>query len=165
MCGVAGYLRTGAGSASTGQALRSMATALVHRGPDDGGCWMDPEAGIGLAHRRLSILDLSPAGHQPMQSACGRYVIAFNGEIYNFLEVRSELETLNAAPPWRGHSDTEVVLAAVSHWGFVETLKKLTGMFAIALWDRLSRALYLARDRMGEKLWVVRKCLPLRFRT
>jgi asparagine synthase (glutamine-hydrolysing) len=151
MCGIAGYLGAGSGRPAAMQVLRAMATALVHRGPDDAGYWADSEGGMGLAHRRLSIIDLSPAGHQPMESACGRYVMAFNGEIYNFREIRAELNDLMAAPRWRGHSDTEVVLAAASRWGFAETLGKLTGMFAIALWDKQNRALYLARDRMGEK--------------
>lgn len=125
-----------------------MADALRHRGPDDAGVWVDGEAGIGLAHRRLSIIDLSPAGHQPMVSAGGRYVVAFNGEIYNHLNLRRELE-INA--DWRGHSDTETLLAGFEAWGVEATLKKAVGMFAIALWDRGERNLYLARDRMGEK--------------
>jgi asparagine synthase (glutamine-hydrolysing) len=125
-----------------------MADALTHRGPDDAGVWVDGEAGIGLGHRRLSILDLSPAGHQPMVSAGGRYVVAFNGEIYNHLGLRRELEM---SADWRGHSDTETLLAGLEAWGVEATLKKAVGMFAIALWDRGERILYLARDRMGEK--------------
>lgn len=126
-----------------------MAGTLVHRGPDDAGVWTDASAGIALAHRRLSIIDLSASGHQPMHSACGRYVISFNGEIYNFKELRSELE--HAGHAFHGHSDTEVLLAAVSQWGVAGATPRLNGMFAIALWDRLDQALYLIRDRFGEK--------------
>lgn len=125
-----------------------MADALRHRGPDAAGVWVDEEAHIGLAHRRLSILDLSPAGHQPMVSASGRYVIAFNGEIYNHLELRQDLQ---GTAEWRGRSDTEALLAGFDAWGLEATLRNIVGMFAIALWDRLKRVLYLARDRMGEK--------------
>jgi asparagine synthase (glutamine-hydrolysing) len=128
-----------------------MADTLVHRGPDDAGVWCDADAGVALAHRRLSILDLSPAGHQPMDSADGRYTIVFNGEIYNFEDLRGELEHAGVAPVWRGHSDTEVVLAAVSAWGLGKSLAQLVGMFAFALWDRATRSLHLVRDRMGEK--------------
>lgn len=104
-----------------------------------------------MGHRRLSILDLSAAGAQPMESACGRYVIAYNGEIYNYLDMRRELAAAGAAPDWRGHSDTETLLAGISHWGLDETLRRATGMFAIALWDIRDRSLSLARDRIGEK--------------
>lgn len=165
MCGIAGYLVTDRFSASEDMAdiARRMADRLIHRGPNDKGVWTDAEAGIALAHRRLSILDLSPAGHQPMLSHCGRFVMIFNGEIYNHLDIRKELEqtpmiatsqssaesvTQNA---WRGHSDTETLLAAIAAWGLEATLKKAVGMFAIALWDRSERTLSLARDRMGEK--------------
>jgi len=128
-----------------------MATAILHRGPDDAGVWVDAHAGIALAHRRLSILDLSPAGHQPMCSSSGRFVTAFNGEIYNHSELRTELEALGRAPSWRGHSDTETLLAGFEVWGIEATLKKSIGMFAIALWDKQTHLLTLARDRMGEK--------------
>jgi asparagine synthase (glutamine-hydrolysing) len=124
-----------------------MADTLHHRGPDDGGAWVDDAAGIALGHRRLSILDLSPAGHQPMASSCGRFVIAFNGEIYNHLELRARFE----GQQWRGHSDTETLLACFETWGIEKTLESAVGMFAIALWDRETRTLTLARDRMGEK--------------
>jgi len=124
-----------------------MAAVLHHRGPDDSGMWADGAAGIALAHRRLSILDLSPSGHQPMVSPSGRFVIVFNGEIYNHLSLRQERGEL----PWRGHSDTETLLAGFEAWGVEATLQKTVGMFAIALWDREDRSLYLARDRMGEK--------------
>jgi asparagine synthase (glutamine-hydrolysing) len=128
-----------------------MIRSLVHRGPDDSGTWIDEAAGIALGHRRLSVLDLSPAGHQPMVSVSGRYVIAFNGEIYNHLEIRQSLEATLAGPTWRGHSDTETLLAGFERWGIESTLKKASGMFAFALWDREMRILTLARDRLGEK--------------
>jgi asparagine synthase (glutamine-hydrolysing) len=128
-----------------------MADRIRHRGPDDQGVWIDGDAGLALAHRRLSILDLSAAGHQPMHSASGRWVLAYNGEIYNHMELRRRLKAEGAAPSWRGHSDTETLLAAIEAWGVDETLRRSVGMFALALWDRSQRALWLARDRMGEK--------------
>lgn len=145
MCGIAGFIG-GAHKEISGIATR-MADALYLRGPDDGGVWADEAVGVAIAHRRLSILDLSSAGHQPMLSASGRYAIVFNGEIYNHLELRPALANIN----WRGHSDTETLLAAFDQWGVEATLKKTVGMFAIALWDRESRTLTLARDRLGEK--------------
>ena len=150
MCGFAGFVDpAGAVECDTYTAtVLAMARTLIHRGPDDGGTWCDPDARIALGHRRLSIIDLSPLGHQPMASHCGRYVIAFNGEIYNFPDLRREL---GDDLPWRGHSDTEVLLAAIARWGLVETLERCNGMFAFALWDRAERCLYLARDRFGEK--------------
>jgi asparagine synthase (glutamine-hydrolysing) len=149
MCGLTGFWARSGGAYHN--ALDAMTESLVHRGPDDAGTWRDDENGIGMGFRRLSILDLSPAGHQPMHSACGRYVIAFNGEIYNHLELRAELEGEGAAPAWRGHSDTETLLAAFVRWGIREALKRTIGMFALALWDRQERKLTLARDRLGEK--------------
>lgn len=151
MCGIAGFLRTArAGSRNEMELTVSlMRDRLHHRGPDDAGAWVDEQRGIALGHRRLSIVDLSPAGHQPMHSVCGRYVLAFNGEIYNFQDLRKELESLGNV--FRGHSDTEIVLAAVAQWGMGSALKRFTGMFAIAMWDRNERVLTLARDRMGEK--------------
>lgn len=134
--------------------VQRMADTLTHRGPDDSGVWVDGEAGIALGHRRLAILDLSPAGHQPMVSPSRRYVIAFNGEIYNHLELREELSKVDdggTLPAWRGHSDTETLLAAFEAWGIEKTLTRCVGMFALALWDRATRTLTLARDRMGEK--------------
>jgi asparagine synthase (glutamine-hydrolyzing) len=128
-----------------------MALALLHRGPDFGDIWVHAETGVGLGHRRLSILDLSPGGNQPMISACGRYVIVFNGEIYNYREIRRQLETEFGVTQWRGHSDTEVMLAAISHWGVEKSIKRFNGMFAFGVWDREDRVLYLARDRFGEK--------------
>jgi asparagine synthase (glutamine-hydrolysing) len=201
MCGFLGFLGGVAGMDGD-EALRQgseqallcrMSDTLIHRGPDDGGYWSDSEQRIGLGHRRLSIVDLSSAGHQPMVSASGRYVISFNGEIYNHLDLRKELDGVDcraslamtdtgagvttgwiaasAMPPrndevvvssrgqhgrgdpvtWRGHSDTETLLAGIEAWGLEATLKKSIGMFAIALWDRQTRTLTLARDRMGEK--------------
>lgn len=130
-----------------------MVGTLEERGPDGRGHWCDAEAGVALGHTRLAILDLSHEGHQPMHSACGRYVITFNGEIYNFAELRRELEVVPAAGEsrWRGHSDTEVLLRGFAVWGVTRTLAKAVGMFAFALWDRGERRLYLGRDRLGEK--------------
>jgi asparagine synthase (glutamine-hydrolysing) len=152
MCGLTGFWQPTVFSADAAQAVaEKMADRIAHRGPDDAGVWADESAGIALAHRRLSILDLSPAGHQPMQSACGRFVLAFNGEIYNHLELRGLLRSACNDGGWRGHSDTETLLAGFEAWGIEATLKKTVGMFAIALWDRDERSLTLARDRLGEK--------------
>lgn len=151
MCGLAGFLGGVAAIGGDEALLKRMADTLVHRGPDDAGIWADAENRIGFGHRRLAIVDLSAAGHQPMASANSRYVIAFNGEIYNHLALRISLEELGQAPTWRGHSDTETLLAGIEAWGLEVTLKKAIGMFAIALWDRQTGTLALARDRMGEK--------------
>ena len=152
MCGLAGFLsREGCGAAQACTLLTAMAAPLTHRGPDSGGQWSDPAAGVGLAHRRLAILDLSPAGAQPMACASGRLVLVFNGEIYNHLALRQELQQCGQAPAWHGHSDTETLLAAIAAWGLEATLPRLIGMFALALWDRRTGALSLARDRFGEK--------------
>jgi len=129
----------------------AMAGALTHRGPDDFGYWFERDVGVGMGHRRLSIVDLSPAGHQPMGSASGRYQITLNGEIYNHAALRADLESSGAAPAWRGHSDTETLLAAIESWGLRRALEHSVGMFALALWDRKHRRLSLARDRAGEK--------------
>jgi asparagine synthase (glutamine-hydrolysing) len=153
MCGIAGFLdQTMSTEAAAGEALaRDMADRIRHRGPDDSGVWADAAAGIFLAHRRLSILDLSPAGHQPMVSHSGRFVVVFNGEIYNHLELRKTLERESALLSWRGHSDTEVMLAAFERYGLRGALDRLVGMFAMAVWDRQARELILMRDRLGEK--------------
>ena len=152
MCGLAGFLTTdGIERDALASIAQSMADALIHRGPDDTGVWTDETSGFAFGFRRLSIIDLSPAGHQPMISADGRYVIAFNGEIYNFAELRADLEKTGEAPQWRGHSDTEVLLAAIQVRGLARAVEQSIGMFAFALWDTRSRCLHLARDRIGEK--------------
>lgn len=150
MCGIAGLFRPAAGI-NIHASLRKMAGTIRHRGPDDEGFWVENDLSLGLAHRRLSIIDLSPLGHQPMSSASGRYVVAYNGEIYNFEELRADLQNAGLAPPWRGHSDTEVLLACVDAWGIERALQRTVGMFAVALWDRKDAVLTLARDRLGEK--------------
>lgn len=156
MCGITGTLASTAQSdAFLETSVRAMSAALLHRGPDNAGAWANGESGIALGHRRLAIQDLSLAGHQPMASASGRFVIAFNGEIYNHLELRTELNGghLGASNvnEWQGHSDTETLLAGIAAWGLEATLKRCVGMFAIALWDRAEQTLSLARDRLGEK--------------
>lgn len=150
MCGLAGFLSKGVATRD-GAILQSMAVSIRHRGPDDEGLWLDAEQGIGLGHRRLSVLDLSPAGHQPMSSPTGRYITAYNGEIYNHLDLRRELAEVGAEPAWRGHSDTETLLAAFESWGIENTIKRCVGMFAMAVWDRQAKTLFLLRDRAGEK--------------
>jgi asparagine synthase (glutamine-hydrolysing) len=156
MCGIAGFVTPGGVVESTAaRIVAAMTDRIAPRGPDAAGAWMDAARGIVLGHRRLSILDLSPAGAQPMLSASGRFVIAFNGEIYNHLDIRKSLEDGAAdtavQPAWRGHSDTETLLAACERWGVRGMLRRVVGMFAIALWDREDERLWLARDRMGEK--------------
>lgn len=149
MCGIAGHWAAADPSRALGDAaLQVFRDRLVHRGPDDAGLWRDEAAGLALAQRRLAILDLSPAGHQPMVSASGRFVLVHNGEIYNHLELRAQHFS---ARDWRGHSDTETLLALIERLGFVAALRELVGMFAVACWDREARQLWLARDRMGEK--------------
>lgn len=150
MCGLTGFLSENARSFGL-ETLERMAGAIAHRGPDDQGLWLDAEAGIALGHRRLAIVDLSKAGHQPMQSESGRYVFVFNGEIYNHATMRAEIDARGSAPTWRGHSDTETLLAGFELWGVVETLRRAIGMFAFALFDRKLRTLTLGRDRLGEK--------------
>ena len=154
MCGIAcfiGYQNFHKDAIPT--VLQRMGEAIHHRGPDDTGWWCDHQAQVALVHQRLSILDLSSAGHQPMVSASSRFVIVFNGEIYNHLELRLELDSLASGKraTWRGHSDTETLLAGIDAWGLEATLRRTVGMFALALWDKNERSLYLARDRMGEK--------------
>ena len=154
MCGLAGYLTISDRSAYEMEfVVRDMVSNLIHRGPDGAGLWVDAEAGVALGHRRLSILDPSPAGHQPMVSSTGRYVIVFNGEIYNHIELRNMLVAQfdPYGPSWRGYSDTETLIACFEVWGVEKTLNSIVGMFAIVLWDRETRTLSLARDRVGEK--------------
>ncbi|MBR1156994.1 asparagine synthase (glutamine-hydrolyzing) [Bradyrhizobium sp. JYMT SZCCT0428] len=152
MCGIAGILRmVGNDSNSLTLCARQITSSLAHRGPDASGIWADEAAGIALGHRRLSVLDLTEAGAQPMQSNCGRFVVTFNGEIYNHLELRKDLEAAGAAAAWRGHSDTETLLCAVQHWGIKAALQRFNGMFAIAIWDAREHTLTLCRDRFGEK--------------
>ncbi|MBI4507235.1 MAG: asparagine synthase (glutamine-hydrolyzing) [Chloroflexi bacterium] len=151
MCGIAGFvdLARATGAPVLQATAEAMAETLAHRGPDDRGVWIDAAAGVALGHRRLAIIDLSPEGHQPMLSASGRYAVVYNGEIYNFQALRAELARLGCT--FRGHSDTEVLLAAVAQWGVFAALQRFNGMFAFVLWDRVERTLYLARDRLGEK--------------
>ena len=150
MCGIAGVFGHPDGPPGRlREDVAAMAATLAHRGPDDEGTWVDEEAGVAMGHRRLSILDLSPLGHQPMVSLGGRWVISFNGEVYNIAELRRELEAKGR--PFRGHSDTEVLVNAIEEWGVRGALCRTNGMFALALWDRLERRLFLARDRLGEK--------------
>jgi asparagine synthase (glutamine-hydrolysing) len=151
MCGVAGLWdrRARLGSEALAAKARAMANTLLHRGPDAGDVWADAASGIGLGHRRLSIVDLSPAGAQPMVSSCGRFVISYNGEAYNADELRPLLEA--AGRRFRGHCDTEIIVEGCAVWGVEATISRLIGMFAIALWDRQERALYLIRDRLGIK--------------
>lgn len=159
MCGLAGFLTQQTDCLGNSESIvRGMVNAVAHRGPDDEGVWTDTHAGIALGHQRLSVVDLSGAGHQPMLSKQGRYVLVFNGEIYNHLVLRQELEfdcsnnvDMQPSQEWKGHSDTETLLAAIETWGIEETLNKTVGMFAIALWDKLTHTLTLVRDRFGEK--------------
>ena len=151
MCGFAGFFSKQIASDDYSHVAERMAATLEHRGPDESGSWSDASAGFAVAHQRLAILDLSRHGHQPMLSASGRWVLAYNGEIYNHLDLRKQLKSSCNTSSWRGHSDTETLLACIDAWGIEETLSRVAGMFAFALWDRQERALTLARDRMGEK--------------
>jgi asparagine synthase (glutamine-hydrolysing) len=145
MCGIAGVL---AARAVKPEVAEAMARTLAHRGPDDEGIWLETDRSVAFGHRRLAIVDLSAQGHQPMLSDCRRYALTYNGEIYNYRELRARLDD---GSPWRGHSDTEVILRAFARWGPERALESFVGMFALALWDRQARTLYLARDRLGEK--------------
>lgn len=152
MCGFSGFFTQEKFPQQAEDLLREMGGAILHRGPDDGGTWCDAEYGLGFSHRRLAIVDLSPAGHQPMTSAKGRYVIAFNGEVYNHLKLRAELDALaDGSRVWLGHSDTETLLAGFDTWGIQPTIEKAIGMFAFAVWDSHEHILVLGRDRIGEK--------------
>jgi asparagine synthase (glutamine-hydrolysing) len=150
MCGIAGFWRPAGGAATAHRsALTRMTRCLAHRGPDAEGHWIEPELGVALGHTRLSIVDLSPTGAQPMHSASGRFTIVFNGEIYNYPRLRRELLAMSAS--FQGTSDTEVLLAAFEQWGIADALPRLSGMFAFAVWDAKTSELWLARDRLGEK--------------
>ncbi len=151
MCGIAGFLgpANGLGEPAMADIARAMADRIRHRGPDDAGTWTDPAAGIALAHTRLAIIDLSAAGHQPMHSPCERYVVSYNGEIYNHQDLRRDL--IDGGAVFKGHSDTETLVAACTAWGVRRTLERLNGMFVFALWDRRQRVLHLVRDRLGIK--------------
>jgi len=151
MCGISGFIdkTTSKKNGELVDIITAMSDTLRHRGPDDKGAWVDEDCGVALGHRRLSIIDTSAAGHQPMESASGRYIVVLNGEIYNFRALRKELEADGFK--FRGHSDTEVMLAQISRDGLEIALKKFNGMFALALWDRQDKILFLCRDRLGEK--------------
>lgn len=149
MCGITGFINASFPAEQWNTSLLNMAETIVHRGPDDVGVWFDAEAGVGFAHRRLSIIDISHEGHQPMFSPSGRYVITYNGEIYNYPSLRMSLNKNNIK--WRGYSDTEVILAAIETWGLEASVKRFIGMFAFSLWDKKDRVLYLCRDRVGIK--------------
>lgn len=150
MCGIAGFVTHKFNSSNDAiNCLQLMGQAIKSRGPDDCGTWFDHNTGVGFTHQRLAIQDLSAHGAQPMQSVCGRYIIVFNGEVYNFPELSKSLNTLGYS--FRGHSDTEVMLTAISHWGLKTALSKFVGMFAFALWDVKQRELHLVRDRLGIK--------------
>jgi asparagine synthase (glutamine-hydrolysing) len=152
MCGIAGLFRfAGSDESELVQVVRGMSDALAHRGPDASGIWTSAASGIAFGHRRLAVIELSEAGTQPMRTDCGRLTVTFNGEIYNHLDIRAELEAAGGAPNWRGHSDTETVLYAIRQWGVAAALRRFSGMFALALWDERDRALTLCRDRFGEK--------------
>ena len=149
MCGISGFYSE---SKSTfNNVIEKMNFAITHRGPDSNGVWQDRNSGIILGHQRLSILDLSNAGQQPMQSNSGRFILTYNGEVYNHLEIRRELKKNNSNIKWRGKSDTETLLEAINFWGIEKTLQKIKGMFAFAIWDKVNRDLTLVRDRIGEK--------------
>lgn len=151
MCGIVGFITTDKreDASSLERSVKAMTDVLRHRGPDDSGVWLDAELGVALGHRRLSVIDLSPLGHQPMVSADGQFILSYNGEVYNFQELRRELAATGY--PFKGHSDTEVLLAGFAHWGVHETLRRSDGMFALAVWNRQTRRLTLARDRAGKK--------------
>lgn len=153
MCGIVGFLGGPAGDDQFAESavLQRMATAIMARGPDDAGYWSDVDQRVGFGHRRLSIVDLSPSGHQPMVSGSGRYVVVYNGEIYNHLNCRASLALSGVSVEWRGHSDTESLLAGLDAWGIKGTVERCIGMFAFAVWDKQTHTLTLARDRLGEK--------------
>ncbi|MEI8133314.1 MAG: hypothetical protein WCG34_12850, partial [Leptolinea sp.] len=149
MCGITGFLdtRQGDSSAELEAKVTRMSDAIVHRGPDDSGTWVDAAAGVALGFRRLAIVDLTPTGHQPIVSSSGRFVMVFNGEIYNYAELRNELIARGIS--FRGTSDSEVMVESIDAWGLTSSVKRFNGQFAFALWDRRDRILHLVRDRVG----------------
>ena len=151
MCGISGVMDLSGHrrSEELEEMVRRMTAELIHRGPDDAGIWVDSRQGMALGHRRLSVIDLSPAGRQPMQSSDGRWVLTYNGELYNADRLRNELGRPMSS--YRGHSDTEVLVEAIAQWGVSEALTRAVGMFALAVWDARESELWLARDRFGEK--------------
>ena len=151
MCGLVGVFGRNSLHTDLRHVTHKMLSGLTHRGPDDEGVWIEETCRLALGHKRLSVLDLSPSGHQPMLSTNGRHVLVFNGEVYNHIELRNKLKKLGNSLVWRGSSDTETLLAAIEHWGVEDALKRCVGMFAFALWDSGSHSLTLARDRLGEK--------------
>ena len=152
MCGIAGFFTPTTKCVDNAyQIAKAMADNIAHRGPDGAGVWVDDACGVALAHRRLSVIDLSDAGQQPMTSSCGRYVMTFNGEIYNHLQIRHDIQARGHPVVWRGHSDTETLIESIAAFGIDQALRSTVGMFAFALWDRSERAIHLARDRIGEK--------------
>lgn len=151
MCGINGFIQGPGVDYPLIDTINKMNDKIIQRGPDDSGIWVDENFGLALGHRRLSILDLSPAGHQPMMSSCGRYIISFNGEIYNHTDLRKSIENAIQVPFWRGNTDTETLLAGFSVWGIRATVERCNGMFAFAVWDKKEHLLTLARDRLGEK--------------
>ncbi|HEV6966450.1 asparagine synthase (glutamine-hydrolyzing) [Roseateles sp.] len=152
MCGIAGFVALHSDAfRGAAELVERQLRLITRRGPDSDGMWLDPTSGVAFGHRRLAIVDLSSAGHQPMSSPSGRFVISYNGEIYNHHELRSLLEGEGRAPTWLGHSDTETLVAAFEAWGVEQTLQRCVGMFAFALFDRRDRLVHLARDRFGEK--------------
>ncbi len=150
MCGITGIFGN-LRKEEFDSSIHEMSATLNHRGPDDAGTWINEENGVAFGHQRLSIIDLSSAGHQPMVSHCGRFTTVFNGEIYNHLQLRDKLNTSANKQSWKGHSDTETLVTAFSQWGIEKTLQQLVGMFAIAVWDFKEKRLFLIRDRFGEK--------------
>jgi asparagine synthase (glutamine-hydrolysing) len=152
MCGIAGFLGGAwSGNADAAATLARMNRSQVHRGPDRSDIWIDEDSRLGFAHNRLAIIDVSAAGDQPMHSHSGRYVIIYNGEIYNHAAIREDLAAAGSGCNWTGHSDTETLLAAIEAWGVRGAIERAAGMFALALWDRSEKTLILARDRLGEK--------------
>jgi len=150
MCGFVGFIDHD-GLKDPEYILNNMTSEIIHRGPNDSGVWKDEQRRVFMAFRRLSILDLSSAGHQPMSSKSNRYVICFNGEIYNHQEIRQRINNDYGQQSWKGHSDTETLLVAIENFGIHKTLKMISGMFAFVLYDRKNKSLYFSRDRFGEK--------------